>query len=139
MGRLVEPIPSIRTKIEKYFNLADEIHEYFGYKEDWKCIPMNSQLDQYWFITGDGRVGDKYVHSPEPLTKESIEAGSNIYSGSIYTQRFLPKWVYRGKEFTLVCADTHTDGNKFLMIFDNNKECKDDKLKEAYIGKWTNL
>ena len=51
------------------------------------------------------------------------EAGE-YYSASIYTQRFLRKWVYRGKDFTLVCMDTHTDGNKFLGVFDNSKEIK---------------
>jgi hypothetical protein len=46
------------------------------------------------------------------------------YAAEIYTQRFLPKWVYRGAEYTMVCVDTRTDGNKFLMVFDNKKEIK---------------
>jgi len=31
----------------------------------------------------------------------------------------------------MVCVDTQTDGNKFLMIFDNEKECKDKDIIEA--------
>lgn len=48
-----------------------------------------------------------------------------MYSNEIYTQRFLPKWVYRGKDYTMICVDTHTDGNKFLQIFDNSKEIRE--------------
>lgn len=128
-------MPSIKTKIEDYFNLAEEIHKYFGYKEDWKCIPMDNRLGDYWMVIGEG-VGGRYVHSSEPFTKETVEAGSVIYGGSIYTQRFLPKWVFRGKEMTMVSADTHTDGNKFLMLFENDKECKDEYLKKLYMERW---
>jgi hypothetical protein len=134
MGRLVEPIPGIKTKIKNYFELAEEIHEYFGYREDWVCIPMNNRMGDYWMIIGEG-VDGRYVYSDEPFTKESVEAGK-VYSGLIYTQRFLKKWVYRGKDMTLLCANTQTDGNKFLMIFENDKECKDEYLKKLYMDKW---
>ena len=135
MGRLVDPAPTIKTKIKDYFNLAKEIHEYFGYKEDWVCIPMDNRIGDYWMVVGEGG-GGRYVYSSEPLTKESIEAGEKIYGGTIYCQRFLNKWVYRAEKLTLVSANTHTDGNKFLMIFDNDKECKDDYLKKLYMEKW---
>ncbi len=138
MGRLVEPIPGIKTKIKNYFSLAEEIHKYFGYKEDWVCIPMDEQLDQHWMVTDEG-PGGKLVHSSKPFTEESVKAGSDIYGGTIYTQRFLPKWVYRGEELTMVCVDTHTDGNKFLMIFDNKKECNDEYLKKLYVETWGKL
>jgi len=136
------PSISIQEKIENYFNLAEEIHRYFGYKEDWKCIPMDNRIGDYWMVihtekTAEGEpAGGRYVYSHEPLTKESIEAGTSIYGGSIYTQRFLPKWVFRGKDMTMVSADTHTDGNKFLMLFENDKECKDETLKKLYLEKW---
>jgi len=136
MGRLVTPVPSIKTKIKDYFDLADEIHKYFGYKEDWVCIPMDNRMGDYWMVIGEGADGrGRYVYSPEPFTEEIIEGG-NVYSGMIYTQRFLKQWVYRGEELTMVCANTQTDGNKFLMLFENDKECKDDYLKNLYMEKW---
>jgi len=46
----------------------------------------------------------------------------SFYRNDIYTQRFLSKWVYRGEDYTMICVDTHTDGNKFLQIFNNKKE-----------------
>ena len=136
MGRLVEPVPSMHTKINTYFDLKKEIHDYFGYKEDWVTIPMDDQRDQYWMLTSEG-IGGQYVHSPIPFTEETMNVGNEIYGGWLYCQRFLKKWVYRGERYTLVCADTKTDGNKFLMIFDNHKECKDDYLKKLYIEKWS--
>jgi len=115
--------------LKDYFNLKKEIHEYFGYKEDWVDIPLADETDCYWLLTGEG-YGDKCAYWHEPMTVKSIEDGA-YYGGEIYTQRFLPKWVYRGEEYTMVCVDTRTDGNKFLMIFDNAKEYKDPEMIEA--------
>ena len=128
---------NIKEKILNYFELAKEIHKYFGYTEDWVCIPMDDHMEDYWMVTGKGNSKeDHVVYSPKPFTEESITDGMEIYGGTLYTQRFLPKWVYRGKEFTMISVDTHTDGNKFLMIFDNKKECKDKDLKEFYLQAW---
>lgn len=121
----------IKKQIDLYFKLADDIHKYFGYKEDWVTIPMDNQLNSHWLLT-DKSV----VYSDEPLTEESLLEGKKIYTAKIYTQRFLPKWVYPTEELTLVCADTQCDGNKYLMIFDNTNECKDEKLKKIYENKW---
>jgi hypothetical protein len=32
----------------------------------------------------------------------------------------------------MVSADTQTDGNKFLMVFDADKECTDEALRSQY-------
>jgi len=117
--------------LQKYFELQKQIYDYFGYEENWKVIPLDDATDHYWMVH-KGR----YVHSDEPFTLESIEAGDKIYGGSIYTQRFLNQHVYRGPEYTMVCADTQADDNKLLMVFDNSKECTDPKLKEAYDLNW---
>ena len=55
---------------------------------------------------------------------ELLNSDGDYYQNEIYTQRFLPKWVYRGKEYTMICVDTRTDGNTFLQVFDNSKEIK---------------
>lgn len=101
--------------LDNYFLIQKEIYEYFGYVEDWKVIPLDDGRDYYWYVT------DYEVHFAD--TEEELkEQGGNYYANEIYTQRFLPRWVYRGEDFTMICVDTHTDGNKFLQIFDNNKE-----------------
>jgi hypothetical protein len=122
--------------LQEYFELETKIHEYFGYKEDWVKIPLSDETEHYWFLTGES-YGDKCYYSPEPLTAESIRDGEALYSGSIYTQRFLPKWVYRGLEYAMVCVDTHCDGNKFLMIFDNSKEFRDEELTKECAQRWS--
>lgn len=120
----------INKLIEEYFGIQAKIYEYFGYKENWKVFPLEDQRDQYWFITHESK--GVCVFSPSPFTLESLADGEEIYSGPIYTQRHLPKWVYRAETLTLACVDTQTDGNKFLMIFDNAKEEKRQEIIDAY-------
>lgn len=125
------------SKVKQLFDIEEEIHTAFGYKEDWVKIPLDNQIDCYWMLfQKDGERGGKVVWSSETFTEESIKTGDKIYSGPIYTQRFLPKFVYRREDLTMISVDTQTDGNKFLMIFDNEKECVDEKLRELYRECW---
>lgn len=127
---------ALKAKVKKYFELENEIFAYFGYREDWVKIPLEENLNYYWFVTGEKNSSNHCAYSPEPFTEESIRSGSAIYSGTIFTQRFLPKWVYRGQDFTMVSVDTHFDNNKFLMLFDNSKECKDESLIKLFERCW---
>lgn len=128
------------TAVNLYFKLAKAIHEYFGYKEDWVTIPMESLLGYHWMLTGGDETGAgaTFVYADKPFTKSLVKSG-NIYGAPVYTQRFLPKWVYRTETHTLISVDTRTDGNKFLYIVDNALECKDQTLKDLYTEKWLNL
>lgn len=105
--------------LDRYMALQNEIFKYFGYVEDWVAIPLNDCRKYHWRLDGEG-PGDVIF----ALTKEAIieEDGNNVYSHEIWTQRFLPKWVYRAADYTMVVCDTRVDGNKFLSIFDNAKE-----------------
>lgn len=108
--------------LEDYFKLQKEIYDYFGYKEDWVVIPIDDGTDYFWRLKQE-KNGSGEVQFAD--NKENIDENDSTYSSRIYTQRFLKKWVYRGKDFTMICVDTQTDGNKFLQIFDNKKEIKD--------------
>ena len=105
-------------QLDEYFRLKEEIHNYFGYVEDWVAIPLDDRRSNYWQILGGEGRGGEVQWSPN----KDFDDDNEIYSGAIYTQRFLPKWVYRGPEYTMICVDTQCDGNKFLMVFDNKKE-----------------
>lgn len=75
----------------------------------------------YWKIVEDGfvnivRYGDSY--------SDVVNLEGDYYEDEIYTQRHLQEWTHRGDEHTMICVDTNTDGNKFLHIFDNDKEIK---------------
>jgi len=107
--------------LEDYFDLQKKVFDYFGYVEDWRVIPLDDARHYFWRLDGEGPGQVRYANTENELDDQSL----NYYEGEIYTQRHLPKWVYRGEEFTMVCVDTHTDGNKFLMVFDNSKERQD--------------
>lgn len=70
------------------------------------------------------------------LNKPSEFTAGLVSSGAVYTQRHLPKWVYRRDEHVMICVDTRVDGNKLLRIFDANKECTDPELRKAYLRRW---
>lgn len=122
-------------ELTEYFGLQQKIFDYFGYKQDWVTIPLSDATDCFWHLSGE-KHGDTCYYMEEPFTKENIKAGDVLFSGQIYTQRFLPKWVYRGPEYTMVAVDTQVDNNKYLMVFDNSKELKDKELQEQLEESW---
>lgn len=106
--------------LDNYEALRKEVFEYFGYVEDWRVIPLDDARPYYWYLTDGEDYGSvRFAETKEQLEDE--DAG-NYYENEIYTQRHLPKWVYRGEEYTMICVDTHTDGNQFLQIFSNERE-----------------
>jgi len=125
----------LEEKIDQYFSLQKEIHEAFGYQEDYRVIPMDDARDVKWWFLTDEKSGKLYYGYTE-LTEEIALEGNEFYSSEIYTQRHLPKWVYRTNQYTLVCNDTHADLNVFLTIFPNDKELKDEKLKASVTENW---
>ena len=108
--------------LKAYFNVRQSVYDYFGYVEDWRVIPLDDATDYFWTLHQDAE-GRGFVGFADSLEELEAEDG-NYYQNDIYTQRFLPKWVYRGRDYTMICVDTHTDGNQFLQIFDNAKEVK---------------
>lgn len=108
--------------LDQYQEIEQKIHDYFGYVEDWVVIPLDDATDYYWCLNGEGPGSVRFSETEQDLFDE---AKGDYYENEIYTQRFLPKWVYRGPEYTMICVDTMVDGNKFLQIFDNSKEIED--------------
>jgi len=105
--------------LDQYFEIQEKIFEFFGYVEDWRVIPLDDCRDKYWRI--DGETHGCTVTYADSIVELETEEG-NCYQDDIYTQRHLPKWVYRADRFTMICCDPQTDGNKFLRVFDNSKE-----------------
>ena len=103
--------------LDDYFKLQQEIYNYFGFKEDWRAIPIDDRRYYSWKIQNDDEVifGNK-----DDILKEN----GNYYVDEIYKQRFYNKYVYIAEEYTMIIVDTHIDGNKFLAIYDNSKEIK---------------
>jgi hypothetical protein len=124
------------TLLHDYFALQEKIHDHFGYREDWRVIPLADHTADSWMLSERSDGGGWVVWSPEPLTAESVRAGEHIYSAVIYTQRHLPRWVYRAPDCTLVCIDPRTDLNHFLAVFDNGKQCHDRTLVALWAERW---
>ncbi len=106
-----------------YFKLRNQIFEYFGYVEDWRVLPIydstiHSGGADYWRLD---EVAGTVKFAPIEENLDDEDAG-DYYENTIYKQRHLPKWVYRGADYTMIVVDTHTDGNQFLQIFDNKLE-----------------
>ena len=110
--------------IDEYFDLEQKIHQYFGYQEDWSIIPLVDHRDMHWILDENDNGSGEINYSETPF-ENGYEAAGQYYNASIYTQRFLPKWVYRTEKHTLICMDTHCDMNRYLGIFDNEKEQKE--------------
>jgi hypothetical protein len=100
--------------LDKYLDLQKEIYDHFGYKEDWAVIPIEDARQYFWTL-------NKYSVWFAEKARDLISQDGDYYKNEIYTQRHLPKWVYESEEYTMICVDTRTDGNKFLQIFDNSK------------------
>ncbi|MFQ5686967.1 MAG: hypothetical protein ACE5GV_09940 [Candidatus Scalindua sp.] len=101
--------------LKDYFALQKKIYSYFGYVEDWEVIPLEDATDYFWALDKDFRSGVHFAKN-----QEDVLNGYGYYN-EIYYQRFLPKWIYETKDYTMVCVDPRCDGNKFLQIFDNSK------------------
>lgn len=101
--------------LDKYNDLKQQIYDYFKFQEDWPVFPIEDSREFYWMIV------DNHVRFAETEDKlKDIDAGL-FYENEVMTHRHYPKNIYEGAEFTLIIVDTHTDGNKFLQIFDNAK------------------
>jgi len=102
--------------LNDYFKIQKQLYDYFGYVEDWVVIPIDDGSEYFWMLNEvEGFV--RFAKTKEQLFSNDCD----YYENKIYTQRFLSKWVYPAKDYTMICVDTRTDGNKFLQIFDNNK------------------
>jgi hypothetical protein len=102
--------------------VRQELFKYFGYKEDWRVLPFDDCTKYFWrLVGGEGHGGSVQYAKTQGRLHDENDAG-DYYESEIYSQRHLPKWVYRGKEFTMIVVDTHTDGNQLLQIFTNAKE-----------------
>lgn len=119
----IKAIPPDKHVIDLLFELIDEVHEYFGYKEDWAVIPLQDSREFYWTLYEEANGGGHVRFAGDIETLKDEDSG-HYFEDMIYTQRFLSKWVYRTEKHTMVSVDTRTDGNKFLRIFDNEKEIK---------------
>ena len=102
--------------INNYNKSLQAIYDHVGFIEDWVVYPINDLTDYFWRIT------DRHVKFAK--TMEKFYSNGDYYINSIYTQRSYSKWIYEGKDFTMIFCDTHTDGMIYFSLFDNEKRVK---------------
>ncbi len=113
--------------IKAYQDAEQTIFDHVGYVEDWRRLPLEISTGRYWAVDDNEDSWCRSAKSKDDLEKwlKTDDFGDmEVYEDEIYTQRHLRRWVYRGPEFTMVCVDTHCDGNQFLRIFRNDMEVK---------------
>lgn len=106
------------TMLNDYFTLQQKIYDHFGYQENWQVIPFYDASEYFWKLDCEEHGVVKFARTVNELANETGE----YYENEIYNQQQLQKCIYRAHDYTMVCVDTKTDGNKFLQIFDNTKE-----------------
>ena len=97
-----------------YNEAVQKLYNHVGFVEDWVICPIDDCTDKYW------RVDENTVKFADSV--EQFNSDGDYYEDEIYTQKFYKKWVYEGKELTMVFCDPHTDGMKWFRVFDNSKK-----------------
>jgi len=100
--------------IKNYLDARQEIYDHVGFEEDWVVYPIDDCTDKFW--SEDGKIV-RYANTED----EFKEQYNNYYEDEIYTQRFYKKWVYEGKDFTMIFCNPRVDGMIWFRIFDNKK------------------
>lgn len=115
---------AINDVVDTYVTTREAIFDHVGYVEDWRIMPLDdARAMDWWLVGGDPSTGRgcRLQYGRPGAILGDLDA-ANWYEASVYTQRHLPKWVYRGAELTLIVGDTHCDGNILLFLLDNAKE-----------------
>lgn len=115
--------------VDAYFERRLAIFKHVGYVEDWRILPIVDYRTDYWSVDEFEREHVRFSPSREALAywlkhDDYGKYGDRLYENAIYTQRHLPRWIYRGKELTIAVVDTHTDGNQYLQLLANEREVK---------------
>lgn len=100
-----------------YNDAVRKLYKHVGFTENWIIFPIDDCTDKFWNIIDDDRV--KYADS-----KEQFNSDGDYYVDDIYKQRFYLKWVYEGKDLTMIFCNPHVDGVCWFRVFDNKMRMK---------------
>ena len=117
-----EMIPVYLMKEENlmanYKTALRELYDHVGFKEDRVVYPIDDATEYFWMIDGSSV---RFADTEEKLHNEEAW---EYYQDDIYQQRFYNKWVYEGKDLTMIFCDSHVDGMKWFRVFSNTKRIK---------------
>lgn len=102
--------------LDNYKEALEALYEHVGFEEDYVIYPIDDRTNMYWdFSTEEVKYAE---------TIKKMESNGDYYLDEIYKQRFYSKWVYEGKELTMIFCDPGVDGMKYFAIFNNKKRIK---------------
>jgi len=110
------------NKIKQYFKLQEELHEYFGYKEDWVIFPMEDSTDVWWSIpdeTHDHVYDIMPVGHPDAGKKVSMEYDKSVYFSNkrenhIKLIEYSWNWDKAGEDVGNDCYSNEIYNQRFL-------------------------
>jgi hypothetical protein len=116
---------SVHDDIEAIETSTQNVFKHISYEEGWRVLPLDDQRDMFWNVGRHDATADKVKFCP---TKEKLLEWLKHEddSGDCYANEILRSGIHRGAEITGIEVDTHTDGNKFLMLLRNENEVHED-------------
>lgn len=112
----------VKDKLDQLFSLEEQIHEAFGYQQQWRIFPIVDMREFHWHLEHESGGTLRYWNTHEQALARDE---NHEYEAVVYTQRHLEKWVYRAEGFVMILMDTHCDMNIYLGVFDEAKELKE--------------
>lgn len=134
--------------------LADERHNYWMLVQDedggGDCVYYHEPLTPQPIRDGAIYAGPIYTqrflkrwvyrtkqHTLVSFDKRMREFDGTVYSLPLSGPQILPEPIWRVEDISIVSVNTQTDGNRFLMVFDNTKEVKQGtELYEQCAAAW---
>lgn len=108
--------------LDRYFDLRRQVFAAFAYAEDWRVLPLTDARAYYWRLIG---AAPRCVRFAETQAALDDDVGDLYYEYEIYTQRYLPRAVYREADYTLMVLATHLEGHPVLRVFTNAREYRE--------------
>jgi len=102
-----------------YTSAKNKIYEHVGFKEEEIIYPIADRTNKVWSLIGGPAV--RYAETEEKLLDE---AAGEYYEDEIHKQGFYTKWVYEGKDLTMIFCNPGVDGMKYLGVFSNERRVK---------------
>ena len=97
--------------LDDYHKALNKIYNHVGYQEGWVTAPIDDCTNMYWSYTKDEVMFAK-------TKNELIQQDGDYYVDEIYYSSS-SNGIYKGKKFTMIFSDPHTDGMLWLKIFNN--------------------
>jgi len=109
--------------IYNYNKALHALYEHVGFTPDYVVYAIDDCTGMWWSLTGSSTFS-QYANVKYADSEEELKSDDNYYEDEIYTQRFYDKWIYEGKDFTMIFCNPHVDGVNWFRVFDNKKRIK---------------